>query len=110
MKKTLTLFLFFCLPIFAFSQEIVSQEAPQSTGLLQAATELPREGTYQIIIHGSNTEMAVDEAILLQVNHQRALNEDTSLYVSPQVSVLIYSIQKIRDKDFIPGPKYVYKD
>jgi hypothetical protein len=110
MKKILTLFLCFSLPLMAFSQEIVGQEAPQSTSGLVAATELPIEGTYQIIIRGSNTEMTVDEAILLQVNHQRALDEDRTLYVSAQVSILIYSIQKIRDKDFGPGPKYVYKD
>lgn len=109
MKKILAMLMFFSLTMTAFSQEIV-HNTTQTNTTLQAAQELPKEGTYQILANGREDEVVIPSEILLQINDRREANTDVIIPVSDQVSILVFSFRKIRKEGLTSPAKEEHKD
>ena len=110
MIKSIAFLLCMAIPFLGFAQDVVVEQATTTSSTLKAATELPNEGTYQIIVKGPEQEVVIPEETLLQVNQERKNDEDVLLAVSDKISIKILSWKKIRAKEFVAPKKYIYKD
>ena len=84
----------------SFSQEVI--ENTNSENLIQLNDALPKEGTYQFIIHLNKGEPAFTTEVLKLVLQNRKQSEDVVINLSENVDLYIPSLNKINAVDFVP--------
>lgn len=114
-----TTFIFFSS--FVFSQDfqvnapksnsnsdlIITEEAPQTQGLLQMADELPKVGTYQIIFENNTPKRELEKETLFLVNKKRKAEEVEYLIVDKNTKIKILPYSIIYANDFVPVATYI---
>jgi len=110
MKKYSIVLILLVFSSIAFSQDVIEENTlSQTPSFLKGTTELPQEGTYQIIVDNKDIITNITKKTLLTINKKRQAENITYIVINEYVKIKILPYSVIRAKGFVPLKKYSYE-